>query len=93
MEIKNRNTYYFYESEDTIYYIKEGTKKLLQMTRVEKSKMDDHFFALNENYECSLEGIKLYEKEFNRCNDEIKKLTKGKLDYKKSFNHAMELRY
>jgi hypothetical protein len=44
MEIKNRNTYYFYESEDTIYYIKECTKKLLQMTRVQKSKMDDHFF-------------------------------------------------
>ena len=80
MEIKNRNTYYFYESEDIIYYIKEGTKKLLQMTRVEKSKMDDHFFELNENYEGSLEGIKSYEKEFNRCNEEIKNLNIENID-------------
>jgi hypothetical protein len=91
MEIKNRNTYYFYESEDTIYYVKEGTKKLLQMTRVEKSKMDDHFFELNENYECSLGGIKLYEGAFNRDNYEIKIFTKGKLDYKKSFNHGVAI--
>jgi hypothetical protein len=34
---------------------------------------------------------KSYEKEFYRCNEEKKNFTKGKLDYKKSFNHGVAI--
>ena len=90
---KERNTYFYYvdEKNQTVYYIEEGKNKLLEMTPMEKSKMDHRFFELNQNYEGSLEGLKLYEKDFNKCNEEIKKYTKGRTDYKKWFNDGLSI--
>lgn len=90
---KERNTYFYYVNEESqiVYYIEEDKNKLLEMTPKEKSKMDHRFFEVNQNYEGSLEGLKLYEKDFNRCNEEIIKYTKGRTDYKKWFNDGLAI--
>ena len=80
-----KDTYYFYynETEQINYCLKEGTKQIIKLTKQERGKLDAKFFEVNSNYKAEETSLFEYEKEFKRCAEEIKKYTNNYTDYKK----------
>lgn len=88
-----KDVYFFYysETDEMNYCLKEGSCEVLELTRIEKSQTNAKFFEVNSNYEAKPESLFMYEKEFNRCANEIKKYTKNRTDYKKWLNDGMSI--
>lgn len=88
----NRKVYFFYEIDDIAYAIEDGTKEVIEMSPQEKAKIQANFFELSENYESNKKSILKYMKDFNTCNDEIVKESKGKINYKAYYNDVMAIK-
>lgn len=83
--------YYYSKKDETNICLNESTGKITQITKAEKSQMNDKFFEMNKSYEPNEESLRKYMNDFNRCNDEILKYTNNRTEYKKWVNDGMAI--
>ncbi len=89
MNKSQRKVYFFYESKEKIFYMEDGTDKILETTKQNKANIEANFFELSENYEPNKESLIKYMNDYNKCNEEILKFTNGRLNYKIYYNHIL----
>jgi hypothetical protein len=85
---KIRETKYFYEKNEIVYYITDSDDNVKSMTVRQKATDDHRWFELSKDFSGDIDGLKKYKDDFNRDHNQILTFTNYYTNYKAAYNHG-----